>query len=390
MAARAPIKRPSGSAARGSAPKKARVADGTPSKLKSIEKALKIAQKKGVPAEVISLVGIMLSQSLPTYKDERHEFQSEVVDMADKVLADSLSALEEDVAKAQELVDGGDGEKDRREKAVAEAEAAHTASLEDAKAKEEDKKAKAEAYEATVAPLKAAKDAQKSGDAEGVVLEKEKEALEDAIQNDLNPMKESGGKQRQLARLSKAIARAGLEDSLVESVHLPLSKAPDKRGSFDGVVLKSLEEAIGEKLTKLSSDIEAFGPAKEERAAKVKEAQEAHDAAKEASESAINALAEARKAEATAKEAAATAKKSAKSLDSDLANAANCLEEAKEELSNFQNGPLAAFTELKNRTVPQPEPQESAEAPQLEPQESAEAPQPEPHESAEAPAGVRE
>jgi chromosome segregation ATPase len=374
MVAGAPIKRPAGSAARGSAPKKARVADGTPSKLKSIEKALKIAQKKDVPAEVISLVGITLSKSLPTYKDERHEFQSEVVDMADKVLADSLSALEEDVSKAQELVDGGDGEKDRREKAVAEAEAAHTASLEDTKAKEEDRKAKAEAYEATVAPLKAAKDAQKSGDAEGVILEKEKEALQEAIQSDLNPMKESGGKQRQLARLSKAIARAGLEDSLVESVHLPLCKAPDQRGSFDGVVLKCLEEAIEEKMAKLSSDIEAFGPAKEERAAKVKEAQEAHDAAKEASESAINALAEARKAEATAKEAAATAKKSAKSLGSDLANAAQCLDESKAELSNFQNGPLAAFIELKNRTVPQPEPQVSAEAPQPEPQESAEAP----------------
>merc|ERR1719230_1028432 len=169
-------------------------------------------------------------------------------------------------------------------------------------------------------------------------------------------MKESGGKQRQLARLSKAIARAGLEDSLIKSLHLPLSKAPDQRGSFDGVVLKSLEEAIEEKLAKLSSEIEAFGPAKEECAAKVKEAQEAHDSAKEASDSAVEASAEAKKAEEVAKQAAAAAQKSTKSLVSDLAAAAKSLDEAKEALSTFQSGPLAAFNELKDRTAPQPEP----------------------------------
>jgi len=365
-AAGAPIKRPAGSAAKGSAPKKPKV-ESISSKLKSIEKALKIAQKKDVPAEVTTLVGSMLSPSLSTYKNERHAFQSEVVDMADKILAGSLGALEEDVAKAQALVDGGDSEKDSREKAVAEAEAAYTACQEDAKVKEEDKKAKAEAYKATVAPLKAAKDAQKTGDAEGVVFEKEKESIESAVQNDLNPMKEAGGKQRQLNHLSKALAKAGLEDSLVQCVHLPLSKAPDQRGSFDGVVLKSLEEAIAEKLAKLNSEIAAFGPAKEERAAKVKEAQEAHDAAKQASDSATDALAEAKKAEEAANQAAAAAKKSAKSLDSELANAAKSLQEAKEDLSTFQSGPLAAFNELKDRTAPQPEPEESGEAPAADP-----------------------
>jgi len=358
-AAGAPIKRPAGSAAHAPAPKKAR--DGMSGKLKSIEKALKVAQKKDVPAEVTTLLGSMLVHCLSTYKDERHTFQSEVVDMASKVLADSSNALEAEVAKAQELVDGGAGEKDRREKAVAEAEAAYTASQEDAKVKEEDKKAKAEAYKAAVAPLKAAKDAQKTGDAEGLALEKEKDALESAVQSDLNPMKDAGGKQRQLDRLSKALTRAGLEDSLIQCAHLPLGKAPDQRGIFDGVVLKNIEEAIAEKLAKLSNEIEAFGPAKEERAAKVKAAQEAHDAAKDASDSSAEALTEAKKAEASAKEAATAAKKSAMSLDSDLANAAKSLEETKEELSNFQSGPLAAFDELKDRKVPQPEPEEPAE-----------------------------
>jgi len=175
-------------------------------------------------------------------------------------------------------------------------------------------------------------------------------------------MKEAGGKQRGLDRLSKELTKAGLEDSLIKSLHLPLSKAPDQRGSFDGVVLKSLEEAIEEKLAKLSSEIEAFGPAKEERAAKVKEAQDAHDAAKAASESAADTLAEAIKAEETAKEAAAAAKKSLKSLAADIANAAASLDEAKEALSTFQSEPLAAFNELKDRTLPQPEPEKPEEA----------------------------
>jgi len=171
---------------------------------------------------------------------------------------------------------------------------------------------------------------------------------------ELPAMKESGGKARQIQKLTKAL-EAKIDDSLVASIHLPLAKKPENRGSFDGVVLQKLDEAIAQKFATLDESIANVAPDKEARAAVVKTAQGVHDAAKEASEAAAVALAEAKQAEADAKKALEEAKKSAANLGAELASAAKTLDKATGALESFKSGALANFNELLERSAPVPE-----------------------------------
>merc|ERR1712224_1050673 len=197
-------------------------------------------------------------------------------------------------------------------------------------------------------PLKLAQAAQKSGDADAEALEKEKASLEAALTEFLVPMKETGGNARQLSKLSKQLSAAEIESSLLEAMQFALLQKPEKRGSFDAVIIENLESQAAAKKAAMEAKLQEAAPAREERATAVKAAQDAHDAAKEANETAIAEQKAAKDAEAAAKAAAADAKDAANSLGLELETAALKLGAA----------PKAVFQELLERTAPQPEPEE--------------------------------
>merc|ERR1712137_1199103 len=105
----------------------------------------------------------------------------------------------------------------------------------------------------------------------------------------------------------------------------------------------------------MEAKLQEAAPAREERAAAVKAAQDAHDAAKEANETAIAEQKAAKDAEAAAKDAA-------NSLGLELETAALQLDAARKALEEFRSGPKASFQELLERTAPQPEPEEAPAA----------------------------
>merc|ERR1712224_831016 len=207
-------------------------------------------------------------------------------------------------------------------------------------------------------PLKLAQAAQKSGDADAEALEKEKASLEAALTEFLVPMKETGGNARQLSKLSKQLSAAEIESSLLEAMQFALLQKPEKRGSFDAVIIENLESQAAAKKAAMEAKLQEAAPAREERAAAVKAAQDAHDAAKEANETAIAEQKAAKDAEAAAKAAAADAKDAANSLGLELEAAALKLDAARKALEEFRSGPKAIFQELLERTAPQPEPEE--------------------------------
>merc|ERR1719215_1621190 len=107
-------------------------------------------------------------------------------------------------------------------------------------------------------------------------------------------MKEAGGSKRPLQNLAKQLNAVQIEDSLLEAMELPLLKKPEQRGRFDAVILEQLNLHISEKDSAFDSKLNEAAPAKEERAASVKAAQDAHDTAKAASEAAAKELKTAR------------------------------------------------------------------------------------------------
>jgi len=326
---------------------------------KDIAAALELAEKKDVPPSVISLLGDAIKHCLPTYKEDRHDFQNNILDMVAKTLEASDSALVADVAAAEATVNSGDEEKAKRSAAVAETEAAFTVAQGEHKAKQTIKTEKSEALKATMEPLKLAQAAQKSGDADAEALEKEKASLEAALTELLVPMKETGGNARQLSKLSKQLSAIELESSLLEAMQFALLQKPEKRGSFDAVIIENLETQAAAKKAAMEAKLQEAAPAREERAAAVKAAQDAHDAAKEANETAIAEQKGAKDAEAAAKAAAADAKDAANSLGLELEAAALELDAARKALEEFRSGPKAIYQELLDRTAPQPEPEEA-------------------------------
>eukprot|EP00931_Biecheleriopsis_adriatica_P112929 TRINITY_DN877_c0_g1_i4.p1 TRINITY_DN877_c0_g1~~TRINITY_DN877_c0_g1_i4.p1 ORF type:complete len:393 (-),score=160.08 TRINITY_DN877_c0_g1_i4:297-1415(-) len=345
-------------------PSKMQKKESVAAKCKEIAEALEPSQKKGVPADVIALLGATLKHCLPAYKEDRHEFQSSMLDMVSKTLVDAEAALVTEVESAQATVSGGDDEKKKREIAVTEAAAALELSVEVHKQKLAAKGEKADAFKATFAPLKEALAKQKEGDAEALQLEKCMAALEAAVADLLRPLKEAGGPKRQLHALEKRLTALELEDSLLAALELPLSKKPEQRGSFDAVILEQLDLQIAGKKAALEAKLAEAAPAREERAASVKAAQDAHDAAKAASDAAEAESSTAKKEEAAAKAAAAAAKDSMASLTTELMEAAQLLDAAREQLQEFRSGPLSTFKELLEHTAPVPEaPLPEVEAP---------------------------
>jgi len=67
-------------------------------KCELIAAALELSEKKDVPASVIALLGPALKHCLPTFKEDRHDFQVSILDMAGKTLETSESALVSEVA----------------------------------------------------------------------------------------------------------------------------------------------------------------------------------------------------------------------------------------------------------------------------------------------------
>jgi len=335
--------------------KKAKVVDETPAKMKSILDALKIAEKdESVKANVVAMVSGMLEHALPLFKEDRHTFESQVLEMAQALMEKSEAVLQSEVTTATATVEGADAEKAKREAAVLETEAALTASIEDAKAKATVKDEKIQAHKVSAEALKAAKAAQVTGDADAVELEKAKAQLE-KVGTDLKAMKDGPLLKKQQTAMAKELTTAGLEQSLISCLHLPASKKLEKRESFDGIVLQHLEQAYEAKLAEMASKLAEAGPAREARAADVASATTAAEAAKTAEVAAIEDLKAAKATEVAAKDAAAAAKKSAGSLGAEITAATKSLEKAKVALSSFQDGPKTSFKELLERSAPAPE-----------------------------------
>eukprot|EP00930_Biecheleria_cincta_P034514 TRINITY_DN2384_c0_g1_i3.p1 TRINITY_DN2384_c0_g1~~TRINITY_DN2384_c0_g1_i3.p1 ORF type:complete len:380 (+),score=139.76 TRINITY_DN2384_c0_g1_i3:84-1223(+) len=343
-------------------PSKAAKKDTTAAACKLIADALELARKKGVPADVTTFLGAALKHTLPTYKEARHKFQASVLSMVATTLADSESVLLEDIASAEATVNGGGDETSRREAAVVSAEQNLQVCQETLQEKQTLKAQTLEKLKATLEPLKEAQAKQQDGDAKGDDLEKAKEAFAAARSELLMPMKEAGGSKRPLHNLAKQLKAVHIEDSLLEAMELPLLKKPEQRGDFDAVILEQLDLQLSEKDLAFESKLKEAASAKEERAAAVRAAQDAHDTAKEASEAAAEELKAAKDAESAAKASSVEAHRAAKSLTSELADAAQQLDTARQRLEAFRSGPLVCFNELLERSAPLPE-QEREEPP---------------------------
>jgi len=318
--------------------------------LASVDSALRDAEDE--QASVVAMLRALLPHSLAVYSDERHEYQARVVDMLGGVLDGMKTKLTARTDEAVAKVAGRDNERARRRAAVTE--------LADGVA---DKKCVAARTEAVVVKeqlsygladedLKIKLKAQKEGDRKYTAIESKKTAL-DSVGNDMfAPMKSSATSEKQVKEFTKAIGWLVLDDTLLETLPSVVGKNPAVRSEFDTVVITQVEKALVEKSSVLEVELNQLQPDKDARASLVATAQAREAAAKEALTSAKHAHAAATSEVSSAENALAAAEKEWKGFGAEMKVIEATEVTAKEELSEFVEGPITAFSTLKMISAP--------------------------------------
>lgn len=254
----------------------------------------------------------MLMQALPlalgdgASADERHAYQTVIVDAIGEVMSAEVKKCTESVAAAQAELDTTNTEKAGKDAVLAEKQKL----LEDKKAEITSKKEK---YSESKHALKDAEHALKEAVSEvdhfdGNMQKKEKEKAEFETHTNITlarlisgeflssavfgaKSKESKAAQgKGIETLKTMLGDAGADDSLVTCFHAALGKAPDARGAFDNTVIGEVEKRMKKHIASLGSELAAGPTTKEEKQAAATKAEEKKTACIAAQEASAEAL----------------------------------------------------------------------------------------------------
>jgi len=347
------MKRP---AASSSAPSKKQRGSGISKKITSISKAVKSSES--FPTAVLDMLCENMELCLGFCKEERHEYQVQVVEMIQKVLGSVEASLQSSIEAAQKGVSEADAEKEKR---AAELEAATQAVTAASEAQ-----AAAEATEAEAAKkkgeaeknLKSATAEQRSGDKTYEATHGRKTNLGLIMTHFFVPLKQqsldASKAKEAVSAVCKLAKELAFDSALLTSMPSALGKA--ERGTFDQLVMTQVEEEMKKQTAECEAELEAGQKGVTERAEKVTACQQALDST--TAEHAAT-LASSTAAATAVKEANATEKvkkSSVKNYAADMKKVKAELEDATAEMGMLKEGPLADFKELAEKSIHPPEP----------------------------------
>jgi hypothetical protein len=330
-------------------------------KCAQIEKAL---QEADIPTTALEALLGVLRHSLLVAKEERHEFQEEVVGMAAGVLERIRGDKERSIPDAQAKLEECKLALMKQERGWQHAQDEH-----EIKTKECDNSKRVLAdvagkFQTAKAALEDARRRQTEGDKSRLEVAGKKEAVEDLL-------KEIPGlceRAEQIpAFLEKLKLRLELVDtSMLSATSLALEKAPESRGEFDVKVIKELEEKCTSHITALTETLTHDEIAKASRDAHVAAAEAALREACGEQLASARAFTKASEAAAAAGEAGKEGKKAAAQWKRSVKEASVAISSAEAELEFFATGPEADFRELRDRL-----PAGAPASPELEKEEEA-------------------
>jgi len=316
-----------------------------------------------LPQSTVQTLTACAKPSLQALKDERHEFQTAMVEM----IGDALQSIEEDVlSRIEELqakVDASDEARAERSGALA---AAELCLAEAASFTGEKQAAVGEAYKALSAAEKAVRQLEAAKEACGAEIEqatKRKRKLQDELQNVLAPLKE-GRRVRVDMRLTKVgkkyekplqkrlgtVGREyGLEKSMVAALRVAIKNAVASRGPFDNLAIDEFERLCVKKVEDFTLQAEDSSLRLQERSTELEAAKTVVVVAREAKDAAKASLKKARRAQAKAEEAVASAKGHLKGFVPEMKSVCTQLDRKRCKLETFRSGAKAAFEDLRDR-----------------------------------------
>lgn len=324
-----------------------------------VQKALPDALLKG-----------MAKVALITYKEKRHEYETEVIGEIGKALEALAGSKSEAIEKLQVDISGAPGEKEARITALKEAEAALAAKVDAVAAKKAELKTASEATATAKETLKTAKHTQKTDDKEFYKLGSSVETLQEA-----DKLVDLGDKKA----LKLVSSFEDFDSSLLSA--LPSALKEDPRSPFNQTTIDQFKAALKTCTEKYQGLVAAEQAGVDARASAVTAADAAATSAKTAEKDLEKALEALHGEEKEAKKAVNDAKKKLSHYYPDMKELMDGYDAAKEELTDFNTEVIGAFNELKERVEPPPEPEPVEEEAPAETPAAAEAEAP----AAEAP-----
>merc|ERR1719271_104389 len=197
----------------------------------------------------------MVSSSLTVLATDRHAFQAQGIKMLEQALNGVHAQMKKGVADGQAKVDNADREKASRAAALAKAEK-NVEALEQAAA---NAKSKSENDKTAVGDAKAAlgtatADTKNKADELNDVAEL-KSKVATILAEVFEPGKTAKVKAASVHSLEKVLRDIELEEGLVEHMPETLKKDAEARGTFDGIVVKAVDDGIAAYLAKAEKDL---------------------------------------------------------------------------------------------------------------------------------------
>lgn len=301
----------------------------------------------------------MLSCAVPhclaVFKDERHKYQQEMVDMIEEALVGKDNSIKQSISDA-ELVLGRKDEQqvERAAKlgfAIANLEESQHDLLRSENNHADNMRDLSKAEEDLLEAVAASAERFMERDA----ISFKRECMEAAEKDSLIPLKEgSVDKQIMIKKKISSLTAMGksmqLDASLLQAFPGVLQKSPAERGKFDLIILQELEEEFSKCYTAFSAQLEAILPIVKEHEVAVKAATELRDQAQEkcnASETDMHASSD-RKLEC--EEGVRSAEQALENLEPEFQDVVAKRNGAVKELAIFQSNLLTPLRELKERT----------------------------------------
>jgi len=239
----------------------------------------------------------------------------------------------------------------------------HAAAAQTVKANSDALAAAQKAHEDSAAALQAAGKAKsgaeadkKKGDQGHAELTATLAKLEACLANDHGPLKEgtvAAGKAKARAQAVAQQAKAiGVEAQVSSSLAAALAKVPDMRGTFDHLIMDTVDKAFASHLASLKADLAKETAAQEERANKVAATSGTHEQAVANEKASKDAVAAAKAELTTAKEALKKAATELGPFAKSIKKAEAGAKAAQERLDGFASGVLTEYTELRDRVTP--------------------------------------
>jgi len=351
------MKRPAAHAVKAApAEKKAKVAP--PPKEKALKRdkrfdevAAGIQSVETLPSSAMTMLTSMLEHALGTCKERRDKYQEKVVDMIEKIFRDWEANLEQEY---EQYVKSGEAATDQQDAAkgiVAQRVQELEAQQQQTTARKNELAEAAIAFRTARQAVEELELEQASANVEFERTVKQKDKLENNLNNSLRPLLSQGGTAEEVGSFVDELQKFGFDESMLIALPGALSKAPEGRTPFDTLVLNQVEEEVAKHLAAFEKTIKDAEPARASRLQTMGQATAKLEQAKKLQVKRADEYTKASKEDESRNEIVKAARKEVTVLGQQAKKERDFMEQTFRGLRIFQTGPKVAFESLRDKSV---------------------------------------